>query len=75
MSTYIEIQTPSPADGASFLAQWYAGGECSRQAFALSNVGELLFLAFFADAPLIVRDDATRAMLRERDMHALSSVL
>jgi hypothetical protein len=39
----------------------------------LSNVGELLFFAYFAAAPLIVADDATRAMLCERGYNALSS--
>jgi hypothetical protein len=28
----------------------------------LTNIGELLFFAFFAEAPLIVPDDSTRAM-------------
>jgi hypothetical protein len=42
MNKYIEIQIQSPAEGATFVAQWYAGGQDSGQAFALSNVGELL---------------------------------
>ena len=66
MNTYVEIQRQSPADGAGFIAQWYAGGQRSGQAFPLSNAGELLFFAFFAEAPLIVPDDATRAMLCDR---------
>ena len=73
MSSYVEIQMQSPADGVGFIAQWYAGGERSGQAFALTNIGELLFFAFFAEAPLIVPDDATRAMLCERGYSALSS--
>ena len=63
MNRYIEIRIQSPTEGAGFVAQWYAGSERSGQAFALSNVGELRFFAFFAEAPLIVPDDATRAML------------
>jgi hypothetical protein len=73
MRTYIEIQIPSPAEGAAFVAQWYVGGERSGLAFRLSTVGELLFLAFFAEAPLLVLDEATRAMLCERGVHALSA--
>ena len=73
MRTYVEIQIQAPADGAGFVAQWYAGGERSGQAFALSNVGELLFFAFFAKAPMVIPDDATRAMLCERGYSALSS--
>ena len=73
MNTYVEIQIQSPADGAGFVAQWYAGGERSGQAFALTNVGELLFFAFFAEVPMVIPDDATRAMLCERGYSALSS--
>ena len=73
MNRYIEIRMQSPAEGAGFVAQWYAGGERSGQAFALSNVGELLFFAFFAEAPMVIPDDATRAMLCERGYSALSS--
>ena len=57
---------PSISDRASaqrVVAPRRPGGERSGQAFALSNVGELRFFAFFAEAPLIVPDDATRAML------------
>jgi hypothetical protein len=72
MSKYVEIQSQSLADGAGFVAQWYTGGERSGQAFALSNVAELLFFAYFVEAPLIVTDDATRAMLCERGYNALS---
>ncbi len=32
----------------------------------MSSVGELLFFAYFVEALLIVTDDVTRAMLRER---------
>ena len=73
MSSYVEIQVQSPVEGARFVAQWYVGGERSGQAFALSNVGELLFFAFFAEAPMVIPDDATRAMLCERGYSALSS--
>ena len=73
MNRYIEIRMQSPTEGAGFVAQWYAGGERSGHAFALSNVGELLFFAFFAEAPMVIPDDATRAMLCERGYSALSS--
>jgi hypothetical protein len=63
MNSYVEIQVQSPIEGVGFIAQWYAGGQRSGQAFRLSNAGELLFFAFFAEAPLIVPDPATRAML------------
>ena len=66
MNSYVEIQIQSPADGAGFVAQWYAGGERSGQAFPLCNTGELLFFAYFTEAPLIVPDLATRAMLCDR---------
>jgi hypothetical protein len=72
MNRYIEIQVQSPADGSGFVAQWYAGGERCGQAFPLLNTGELLFFAYFTEAPLIVPDDATRAMLRERGYNVLS---
>jgi len=66
MNRYIEIRMQSPAAGDGFVAQWYAGGERSGQAFSLSNVGELLFFAFFTEAPIVIPNDATRAMLCER---------
>jgi hypothetical protein len=66
MSKYVEIQVQSPADGSGFVAQWYANGERSGQVFPLLNTGELLFFAYYTEAPMIVPDDATRAMLRER---------
>ena len=73
MNSYVKIQNQAPDDGAGFVAQWYAGGERNGQAFRLCNVGELLFFAYFTEAPLIVPDDATRAMLRERGYNALSA--
>jgi hypothetical protein len=73
MSKYVKIQMQSPADGSGFVAQWYVGGECSGQAFPLCTIGELLFFAYFTEAPLIVPDDATRAMLRERGYNVLSA--
>jgi hypothetical protein len=73
MSRYIEIQRQSPADGSGFIAQWYAGGERSGQAFPLLNAGELLFFAYFTEAPMIVPDDATRTMLRERGYNVFSA--
>jgi hypothetical protein len=73
MNSYVEIQIQSPADGAGFVAQWYAGGERSGQAFPLCTIGELLFFAFFAEAPMVIPDDATRAMLCERGYSALRS--
>ena len=48
-------------------------GERSGQAFPLCNTGELLFFAYFTEAPLIVPDDATRAMLRERGYNVFST--
>jgi hypothetical protein len=48
--------------------------ERSGQAFALLNTGELLFFAYFTEAPLIVSDDATCAMLRERGYNLLNTV-
>ena len=66
MNSYVEIQLQSPADESGFIAQWYAGGQRSGQAFPLSNAGELLFFAYFAESQLIVPDPATRAMLCER---------
>jgi hypothetical protein len=71
MSKYVEIQIQTPADESGFIAQWYVGGERCGQAFPLCNIGELLFFAFFAEAPLIVPDDATRVMLCERGYNAL----
>ena len=73
MNMYVEIQIQSPADGTGFVAQWYTGGERSGQALLLSSVGELLFFAYFVEAPLIVIDDATRAMLCERGVGAFSA--
>ena len=72
MRTYVEIQVQSHAEGAGFMAQWFAGGQRSGQAFPLSNAGELRFFAFFAAAPLIVPDPATRAMLCDRGYTVLS---
>jgi hypothetical protein len=73
MSKYVEIQVQSPADGSGFVAQWYADGERSGQAFPLFNTSELLFLAYFTEALLIVPDDATRAMLHERGYNVFSA--
>ena len=72
MSKYVEIQQAS-ADGTGFVAQWYVGGERSGQAFPLCNIGELLFFAYYTEAPMIVPDDAIRAMLRERGVGVLSA--
>lgn len=41
MSSYVEIQIQSPAEGAGFVAQWYVGGVPCGQAFALCTIGEL----------------------------------
>jgi hypothetical protein len=57
----------------TFVAQWYADGEPSGQAFPLLNIGELLFFAYFTEAPLIVPDDATCAVLRERGYEVFSA--
>ena len=73
MSKYVEIQVQSPAEGSGFVAQWYTGGERSGQSFPLLNAGELLFFAYFTEAPMIVPDDATRAMLRERGYNVFSA--
>jgi len=73
MSKHVEIQVQSPTDGSGFVAQWYAGGERCGQAFPLCNFGELLFFAYFIEAPLIIPDDATRIMLRERGYVVLSA--
>jgi hypothetical protein len=73
MNRYIEIQVQAPADRSGFVAQWYAEGERSGQAFALFNTRELLFFAYFTEAPMIVSDDATRALLRERGYNVLST--
>jgi hypothetical protein len=73
MSKFVEIQVQSTTDGSGFVAQWYADGERSGQAFPLFNTGELLFFAYFTDAPMIVPDDATRAMLHERGVGTLSA--
>ena len=72
MSKYVEIQVQPPAEGSGFVAQWYTGGERSGQAFPLCNTGELLFFAYYTEAPLIVPDDSTRAMLRERGYNVFS---
>jgi hypothetical protein len=72
MSKYIEIQLQSPATGAAYLAQWYVDGSPSGRAFPIYTVGELRFVAFFAEAPLLVADEATRAMLCERGYTVLS---
>jgi hypothetical protein len=66
MNNYVDIQLQSPADGPRFVAQWYAEGACSGPAFPLRTLGELLFFAYFVEAPMVVADDATRAMLCER---------
>jgi hypothetical protein len=68
-----QVQVQSPAEGTGFVAQWYAGGERCGQAFPLFNTGELLFFAYYTEAPMIVPDDATRAMLRERSYNVLST--
>jgi hypothetical protein len=73
MSKYVEIQVQPPAEESGFVAQWYTGGERSGQAFPLLNASELLFFAWFTEAPMIVPDDATRAMLRERGYNVLSA--
>jgi hypothetical protein len=73
MSKFVEIQVQTLADGHGFVAQWYAGGERCGQAFPLFNAGELLFFAYYTEAPLIVPDDTTRAMLRERGYNVLSA--
>jgi hypothetical protein len=65
MNSYVEIHIQSLADGAGFVAQWYTGGERSGQAFPLCTTSELLFFAYFTEAPIVVSDDATRAMLRD----------
>lgn len=65
MNRYVDIQIQSGAEGSGFVAQWYVGGACSGQAFPLCTIGELLFFAFFVEAPLIVDDDATHTMLCE----------
>ena len=73
MSKYVEIQVQPPAEGSGFVAQWYTGGERSGQAFPLCNTGELLFFAYYTEAPLIVPDDSTRAMLGERGYNVFSA--
>jgi hypothetical protein len=73
MNKYVEIQVQPPANGSGFVAQWYAGGERSGQAFPLCNIGELLFFAYFTEAPMIVPDDARCAMLRERGYNAVNA--
>jgi len=73
MSKYVEIHVQSPTDGFGFVAQWYAGGERSGQAFPLCTIGELLFFAYFTESPMVVPDDATRAMLCERGYTVLGT--
>ena len=73
MNKFVEIRMQSPTDGSGFVAQWYAGGECSGQAFPLCTIGELLFFAYFTEAPLIVPDDTTRALLCERGYKVFSA--
>ena len=73
MSNYVEIQVQSVADGSGFVVQWYVGGERSGQAFPVLNTSELRFFASFTEAPLIVPDEATRAMLRERGYTVFSA--
>ena len=72
MNSYVEIQIQSPADGAGFVAQWYASGERSGQAFPLCTTSELLFFAYFTESPMVVPDDATRAMLCDQGYTVLS---
>ena len=74
MNTYVEIQVQAPAAGSGFVAQWYVGGQRSGPAFAVFNAGELRFFATCTAAPLLVPDDATRAMLRARGHTVLSAV-
>jgi hypothetical protein len=74
MSKYIEIQKQTLANGAAYLAQWFVNGEPSGRAFPVYTVGELRFVAFFAEAPLVVADDATRARLCERGYDVLSAL-
>ena len=73
MSKYVEIKMQSPADGSGFVAQWYVGGAPSGKAFPLCTIGDLLFFAYFTEAPMVVPDDATRTMLCERGYSALST--
>jgi hypothetical protein len=51
----------------------YVGDKPSGQASALANFGKLLFFAYFAEAPLIVPADATRAMLSARSYKVRSA--
>jgi hypothetical protein len=74
MNSYVEIQIQPPAEGTGFVAQWYAGSERSGQAFSLCTIGELLFFVYFTEAPLIVPDDATRAMLCDHGYTVLCTV-
>ena len=73
MRSYVEIQVQSPIEGVGFIAQWYVGGERSGPAFPLCTTSELLFFAFSTDAPIVVSDDATRAMLCERGYTVLGT--
>ena len=73
MNRYIEIQVQSPAAGSRFVAQWYADGERSGQAFPLFNTRELPLFARFTEAPLIVPDDVTCALLHEWGYNVLST--
>jgi hypothetical protein len=74
MNNYVDIQLQSPADGPRLVAQWYTEGACSGPAFPLCTVGELLSFAYYVEAPMVVGDDATRAMLCERgyDVHSVA---
>jgi hypothetical protein len=72
MSKYVEIQQ-APADGPGFVAQWYADGQRSGQAFPLLNIGELFFFAYYTEAPMIIPDDATRTRLCERGYEVFSA--
>ena len=74
MNRYIEIHLQSPATDAAYLAQWFVDGQPSGQAFPLHTAGELRFFASFAEASLVIADEATRAMLCERGYNAVSAV-
>ena len=73
MNSYVEIQIQSSADGSGFIAQWYAGGQRSGQAFPVCTIGELLFFAYFTESPIVVPDDTIRAMLCERGYTVLGT--
>jgi hypothetical protein len=57
--------------GSSPSGMWAASAP--GQAFPLCNIRELLFFAYFTEAPLIVPDDTTRALLCERGYDVLSA--